>query len=525
MERMTLAFTALDWTIVGGYVGALALAGWLSSRRAMTSTGDYFLANHHVPVWLVTVSVLSTTQSAATFLGAPDYAFRGDYTYLASNIGAVIAAFVVAHWLIPRFYAMQVTTVYELLEQRFDAKARRAAAAMYLVGRVLASGARLYLAAIAVSMMIFLDVTAEHIFIAALVLMLFGLAFTLFGGLNAVIWSDLVQVVLYVGAALIVLWLLWNRIPATGAEIADALRHAPDGTDKLRLFDWSTDLTKPFSMLAIMTGVVLLNIGNAGLDQDTTQRFLACEDAKAGKRALFASALATIPVVLIFLMIGSLLHIFYERPDLMVGTATGATMSSSFSGEKITVFMSFILSEIPPGIRGLVTVGVIAAAAINSGLISMSAVVISDFYRPWLKLKGAEPDEGHFVAAGRLMVVILAIALLGMAVLCFWWQRYTDMPLLEFVLSVMAFAYSGLLGVYGVALFSRRGSSGSVILALAAGFGVTLIQQAYIVDSLGLPAGWKSLAFPWQLLIGTSAAALVCMLGRPSQRETGSTLA
>jgi Na+/proline symporter len=382
----------------------------------------------------------------------------------------------------------------------------------------LASGARLYLAAIAVSMMIFLDVTAEHIVIAALVLMLFGLIFTLFGGLHAVIWSDLVQVVLYVGAALIVLWLLWTRIPASGTEIIDALRHAPDGTDKLRLFDWSTDLSKPFSMFAILTGVVLLNIGNAGLDQDTTQRFLACEDAKAGKRALFASALATIPVVLVFLMIGSLLHIFYERPDLMAGTGAGAGVSSSFSGEKITVFMSFILSEIPPGVRGLVTVGVIAAAAINSGLISMSAVVISDFYRPWLAQRGTARNELHFIAAGRLMVVVLAFALLAMAVLCFWWQRYTDMPLLEFVLSVMAFAYSGLLGVYGVALFSRRGSTASVIAALAAGFTVTLLQQAYIVDSLGLPQGWKTLAFPWQLLIGTSAATIVCWMGRPMQK-------
>jgi hypothetical protein len=113
---------------------------------------------------------------------------------------------------------------------------------------------------------------------------------------------------------------------------------------------------------------------------------------------------------------------------------------------------------------------------------------------------------------------MLAVALLAMSVLCFWWQRYTDMPLLEFVLSVMAFAYSGLLGVYGVALFTRRGSTASVILALVTGFAVTLVQQAYIVDSLGLPSGWKSLAFPWQLLIGTTAAALVCFAGHPTKK-------
>lgn len=525
---MSLAFTAFDWAIVGVYVGALALAGWLSSRRAMRDAGDYFLAGHHMPVWLVTISVLSTTQSAATFLGAPDYAFRGDYSYLASNIGAIIAALIVAHWLIPRFYALRVTTVYELLEQRFDARARRAAAAMYLVGRVLASGARLYLAAIAVSMMIFLDVEADHIVIAALVLMLFGIAFTLFGGLNSVIWSDLVQVTLYVGAAIIVLLLLWNRIPASGGEIIDALRHAPDGTDKLRLIDWSTDVSKPFSLLAILTGVVLLNIGNAGLDQDTTQRFLACEDAKAGKRALYASALATIPVVLIFMMIGSLLHIFYERPDLMGIAGEGAAVSNSFSGEKITVFMAFILSEVPPGVRGLVTVGVIAAAAINSGLISMSAVVVSDFWRPFLEKRDVVRNEKYFVRVGRLTVVVLAFALFAMAVLCFWWQRYTDMPLLEFVLSVMAFAYSGLLGVYGVALFSRRGSTVSVIAALITGFTVTLLQQAYIVDTLGLPVVLKTIAFPYQLLIGTSAAALVCLSGnmhRAGTQQKGSAVA
>ena len=508
---MTLAFGALDWAVVAAYVGALALAGWLSSRRSMRNADAYFLASHHVPVWLVTISVLSTTQSAATFLGAPDNAYRGDYSYLASNIAAII----VGHWLIPRFYALKVTTVYELLETRFDARARRAAAAMYLVGRILASGARLYLAAIAVSMMIFLDVDPQHIVIAAAVLMLFGIVFTLFGGLNAVIWSDLVQVTLYVGAALIVLFLLWNRIPASGAEIFEALRHAPDGTDKLRLIDWSMDVTKPFTLLAILTGVVLLNIGNAGLDQDTTQRFLACEDARAGRRALYASALATIPVVLIFMMIGSLLHIFYERPDLM-GTAASGDVAATFSGEKITVFMSFILSEVPPGVRGLVTVGVIAAAAINSGLISMSAVVVGDFYRPLLARRGAERDERHFVFAGRLMVVLLALALFAMSILCFYWQRYTDMPLLEFVLSVMAFAYSGLLGVYGVALFSRRGSTTSVIAALITGFAVTLVQQAFVVDWLGLPASWKTLAFPWQLCIGTAAAGLVCQIGNKS---------
>jgi len=318
-------------------------------------------------------------------------------------------------------------------------------------------------------------------------------------------------VVLYVGGALIVFFLLWNRIPAPASEIWEGLRHAPGGVDKLRLFDWSLDWSKPFTIWAILTGLVLLNIGNAGLDQDTSQRFLACEDAKAGKRALYLSMWMTIPVVALFMAIGSLLHIFYERPDLM---GVSASVMQGFSGEKITIFMSFILSEIPPGVRGLITVGVIAAAAINSGLISMSAVLVSDFYRPWKERRGAAVGEHHYVNAGRWAMILLALALFAMSILCFYWQRYTDMPLLEFVLGVMTFAYSGLLGVYATVLFTRRGSTASVIAALAVGFFAILLQQHYVVDSLGLPAAMKGLAFPWQLCIGAGLAFITCLLGK-----------
>src|SRR5918998_5812966 len=119
---MTAQFTPLDWGIVAGYVLLLALAGILATRRQRDAE-DYFLAGHRVPIWLVAVSVLSTTQSAATFLGAPDYGYRGDYTYLTSYAGALIGAFLVGWILVPRLYALGATTVYELLERRYDRQA------------------------------------------------------------------------------------------------------------------------------------------------------------------------------------------------------------------------------------------------------------------------------------------------------------------------------------------------------------------------------------------------------------------
>lgn len=507
----TLAFTGPDWGILGAYVALLAFAGYAASRRKIETADDYFLASHRAPTWLVAISVLSTVQSAATFLGVPDNSFRGNYTYVMSILGALIAAWFVSRVLIPRFYAIGATTVYELLEKRFDVVARRAAGLMYLVGRVFASGARLYLAAIAVSMVMFLDVEPQHLVIASFVLLVFGLAFTFMGGLNAVIWSDLVQVVLYVGAALVVLFFLFSKIPASIPEILFALQHAPDGSDKLQVVDASFNLTTPFSLLAVVTGLTLLNIGNSGLDQDTTQRLLACENARDGGRALLTSVWASIPVILLFLMIGSLLHIFYERPDIMAGGAS--TVAGTFQGEKITVFMHFILSEIPPGLRGLVTVGIIASAAINSGLISMSAVLINDFYRPIIEKRRSPPVEAHYVAAGRVATVVLGLVLFAMSILCYYWQSYSNLPLLDFVLGVMAFAYSGLLGVYATALFTNRGSSRSVIAALICGFVVILLFQSYIVDTLSLPKVLKTVAFPWQLCAGSTLAFLVAITG------------
>lgn len=498
-------FAPTDWVIVGTYVAVLALAGWWSSRRPPTDSAGYFLAGHHAPGWLVAISALSTMQSAATFLGVPDNSFRGNFTYLATNIGALLAAIIVGWFILPRFFAAGVTTVYELLEARFDQRARRAAALTYLIGRILASGARLYLAAIAVSLMLFLDLQPHEVAIAALLLTLFGLAFTLFGGLNAVIWSDLVQVILYVGGALLVIIILWTAIPLTPGEMVASLRHGPEG-DKLLLFDWSLDPSLPFTLPAIIIGMTLLNIGNFGLDQDSTQRFLSCADARQGQRALIGTALMTIPVVLIFLIIGSLLWLYYQHSASM-------PPQSGPDGRPLAVFMGYILTELPPGLRGLLTVGVIAAAAINSGLISMAAVAINDFYRPWAERR-THRSEQHYVTAGRWAVVLLAGALLATAVLCYYWQNYSALPLLDFVLGVMVFAYSGLLGVYAVALFTQRGSTASVIAALVTGFLAIALQQAWVVDRLALPQGWKSLSFPWQLTLGALLSFGVALLGK-----------
>ncbi len=508
-----MQLTMLDWSVFFGYFIILALSGWYLNRKQSANSDDYFLAGNSMPVWAVAISVLVTSQSAATFLGGPDMGFRGNLTYLATNIGALVAALIVMKAMLPRYYQYKVTTVYGLLEQRFGATAKNHAGKMYLFGRVFASGARLYMAALAVSMLIFNNIASTNVILSVLLLAGLGVSYTVVGGIRSVIYTDTVQGLVYIAAAFTVLIYLYMSMGVELPVIIDALHNPIDGgPSKLLLFDFTADFSSAgvFNMWSALTGFVLLNIAAFGLDQDMTQRVLTCKDAKSGSKALFNSVLMVIPSMLIFILIGFLLYIFYMRPDLY---QPASQLADSFQGEKITVFMHYVLSEMPSGLKGLVVVGVIAAAlsTITSGLNSMSSVLVADIYKPWKLARQANVPEKHFVRAGQFGMLFTAVALSTMAVLCFYWQQYSDMPLLAFALSVMVFSYSGLLGVFFTALFTTRGNAISVTAALLTGFFVTLLMQPYLLQKISPVLAALDLGFTWQLCIGTLIAFLVCV--------------
>ncbi|AWL13109.1 Sodium-coupled monocarboxylate transporter [Saliniradius amylolyticus] len=515
---MQVQFFWQDWLVFLGYFAVMAFTGWYFSRKQSATTQDYFLGGNSMPIWMVAVSVLATSQSAATFLGGPDQGYQGDFSYLATNIGAALAAVGVAWFLIPKFYQLRVTTVYELLEERFGQRAKKQAGLMYLFGRVFASGARLYMAAIAVSMILFANIEATNVISSVLILAVVGLAYSFVGGIRSVIYSDVIQTVVYVGAAIFVIAYLLSAIPADFGEIIHALQNPPERElSKLTLLDFRLDFTSSgvFTFWSAVTGFLLLNIAAFGLDQDMSQRMLSCKNAKEGAKALIWSVVMVIPVMALFIAIGLLLYIYYQRPELMTGGGV-LEAAPSFNGEDVTIFMYYVLNEIPPGIRGLVTVGVIAAAlsTLNSGLNAMSSVLVQDLYRPWVEKHHPGKEEKHFVFAGQMGMVVAAAALGGMAILCYFWQQYSEMPLLAFALSVMVFSYCGLLGVYFTTLFTRRGSASSVTAALLVGFMVPLLMQPYI-QTLYLPQSlYFNLGFTYQLCLGSLIAFLVCFAGR-----------
>ncbi|CAA6822070.1 MAG: FIG01206967: hypothetical protein [uncultured Sulfurovum sp.] len=506
---MNSAFTVIDWSIFFAYFLVLTFTSVLLSRMNVKSTRDYFVGGNTVPMFAVAMSVLATSQSAATFLGGPEYSYGKDLTFIGFYISAFLAVIFVAKVLIPRFYAINAVTVYELLEVRYGSRAKKQAGVMFLIGRLFASGARLYIGALAISMILFLDITPTHVAISIGILMLGALAYAYFGGVKSVIFSDIIQAVTYIGAGIAVLIYLYMSLDADFGTVYNTL----EANNKLQLLDWS--MSGGFSVWALMGGWLLLNIAAYGLDQDMTQRALSCKDAKTAQRSLMMSIYLTIPVAILFLFIGLLLYLFYQHPEL---SHLSTEVVQKFEGEKITIFMYYILHEMPEGMRGLVTVGAVAAAlsSSNSVLGAMSSVAIEDLYRPWKEGKEAHTkvEEMHFVKAGRNAVLFFAVALSAMAMLSYYWQRYTELPLLSFALGVMAFAYTGLLGVFGAAIFTNRGNAMTVPLALIGGFLTVLLLQPYVLgESLGELIGFK-LGFAWQILAGTFVAFAVMVSGK-----------
>jgi len=359
---------------------------------------------------------------------------------------------------------------------------------MFLLGRIMASGARLYIGALAVSMILFLDISFWHMFLSILILIIGALLYTYFGGIKSIIFSDVIQAITYVGAGILVFWYLYNSLH--GVDIMATLQEA----GKLKMIDGS--LSGKFSIPALLSGWLLLNIAAFGLDQDMAQRMLSCKNKEDASKSLILSIIITIPIVLLFLGIGALLYVHYQTIPL----------TQSFKGESITIFMYYILNEMPSGLRGIVTVGAIAAAlsSTNSVLGAMASVAIEDMYRPWKLKQNPQTTERHFLKASRNAVLFFAFILTLMAVVSYFWQQNSDTSLIGFALGVMAFAYAGLLGVFFSAIFTKRGSTAVVPYALIGGFLTVLALQPYIFG--------MSIGFAWQIVIGTTVSFTIMQL-------------
>ena len=514
-------FATLDWIVLCVYAIVLIASGVLVSLRRNRDTSDYFLAGRSMPTWAVTISIIATSLSAATFIGGPQQAYVGNLTYLSASIGGIIAALVVAFLFLPAFYQRNVATVYELLEHRGGPTARLAASVMFMLGRILASGARLFIASLAASLIAFGDTEPMHLVIGITVFTLVGVAYTLIGGVASVIWTDVIQFIIFIGAVLIAGYVLLERIPVDSSQIVEALQN-PDPDDpsvpsKLTVIEIGASASTwnhTYTLLTAIFGFSLFNIAAYGTDQDLTQRMLTCKSADRGSRSIIAAIVAGVPITLLFMLVGLLLFIFYQRPDLMNDAAPAYAVDDSRK-----IFLTFIMEELPAGLAGLMMAGLFAAglSSLNSALNAMASAFTSDFYKRFLPSQ----SERQYLLVGRLAVAAWGIALGSFAILCVFWQKASGTTLIDFALGVMTFAYSGLLGVFLTVLLTRsRGNVISILGALLVGF-VTVFIMRPIVWHRITPDAWNdfTLAFPWQMVVASGLAFVVCLLGKSNHAD------
>ena len=524
-----------DWAVIAAYFACLVGTGFVINRRRQASTDDYFRGGGRIPAWAAAVSIVATSMSAASFIGVPEQGYTGDLTYLSTNIGMLLSATVIAVVFITAFFKARVQTIYQYLGARMGPGAGRAASAAFLFGRVLASGARIYIGAMPACLILFGDLEPMHLAVAILTLAAVGVLYTLVGGVASVIWSDVIQMGVLLGACIAAIVVILLRIDAGFGEIIGALSTGmEDETSKLTVFEMTTDPSVAFSLPAAIVGFTIMGIGSYGTDQDLAQRLLSCKDAKAGARSIIAGMLLGIPSVLLFLVVGLLLFVFYQRPDLLGGEPPAVPDDSR------QVFLSFIVEEMPPGLAGLMMAGLFAAglSSLNSAINAMSSTFVNDFYRRW------KPDasERHLVAVGRLGVVGWGVILAGFAIACSWLdaaqrEQNTSSTLLTFALTVMTYAYAGLIGVFFTALLTRRGNTRSAIAALIVGFlAVGLMQPmlwGIVLDTGAFadePDWWAravsgvlGLAFVWKLTIASAISFVVCQIGSPVAAQANDT--
>ncbi|MCC6680257.1 MAG: sodium:solute symporter [Phycisphaeraceae bacterium] len=498
------AFGVIDWTILAAYMAAMMGIGFILARRTSDET-DFFLGSRQMPAWAVGMSVLASSLSAATFIGAPQESFDGNLTYLILNLGGILGALIVAAWFVPAFYHAGTLTIYGYLGQRIGPRAATAASVTFLVGRLMASGARLFMAGIAFSFILFGKTDFTAVAGAVVALSIVGTAYTALGGIRAVIWTDVVQLLVVIGAALLCIALLLRAIPLSIGEILHELRHftVPDAggavseVNKLKVVDWRFDLSLPYTVWGALA-VTTLNVAAYGCDHDLAQRLLTTRSAWRGSASIIAAILAGIPIISLFMIIGLLLAIFYQRPDLMGDAFPHDVLIHS---EK--VYPQYLTNHLPVGLSGLAMAGLLAVAmgSYDSAVNAMAASWLAD-------VRGDHSDRhsrGAVVMMGALLMVF------GLLMLLLYDPQAQS--LLHFALSVMTFAYTGLLGVFLTALLlPGRGSERSVITAMVVGALFVLATQPYVMKLvMDKP---PSIAMPWTMLAGTVLSLLICAAGR-----------
>jgi SSS family solute:Na+ symporter len=526
---------AVDTAVLFLYFFIIIAVGLFMGRRER-DLEDFALGRRRIPWWAVLASIIAAETSAGTFFGTPGegYALR-NYTYIQLAFGTILARILVSYIFIKPYYDYKVYSIYEYLTVRFGVPTKNAASAVFMITRLLASGARLYVAAIALALAYQMvrgvqpDQTQTlWIYIGSTVaIVILTAIYTTLGGIKAVIWTDLIQASIMIGSALTAVGLLYSSIPGGWNEIVQrhggftisdflttGLNPAKHGWEKIKgMFEIE------YTIFAGLIGSTFITMATHGTDQDMVQRMLTAPDIRRSRRSLIMSGLADIPIVLTFLTIGLLLWTYYQaHPDPTLPKTPNET------------FCHFILYEMPMGLRGLLIAGIFATAmgSLSTALNALATSFTRDWYEAYINPGSTSEQSLRAVRWATIWFAILMIVVASTT--SYLVIVHPKVRIIPIVLGIFGYTYGSLLGVFLCGIFTkRRGNNLGNVIAMIVGFAVVAVLSGLpntiarlilgITDPLVYPLytqpNWLPLMeFPWWICFGTIVTFLVAILFR-----------
>lgn len=478
---------ALDLAIIFGYLIGVVLIGTWFARKQKT-TRDYFLGDRTVPWWAIAASIVATETSTITFISIPGIAFArgGNFQFLQLVFGYLLGRVVISLLFIPSYFRGELMTVYQLLDRRFGGRIKMLAASLFVVMRNIADGIRLLLTAVVLAAvyMTFQPGTDQGTLIVMSVILIgiVMIVFTYFGGMEAVIWVEVVQLGIYIIGAIAAAVVIIN---STEGGLSTAMAVGSQ-YGKFSLFDFTLDFTKTFTFWAGLIGGCFLTMSTHGTDQYLVQRYLCTDRPRRAAAALLSSGAVVLGQFIGFLFIGVLLFAFYQ-PYVDPAYATQPANFPFTGGDQ--VFPNFITQHLPSGLSGLV-VAAIFAAAMSSSLNSIAATAVNDLYKPFRPNR----SDRHYLTASHWLTLLWGTVQIGVALL----MRRQNRSALDLALAVTALINGPILGVFLVGTFLRRVSEPPALIGMAS----SIILMIFVYFR-------TKIAWTWYGVIGSSVTFLV----------------
>jgi len=481
-----MGFSWVDYLVLAAYLVGITIFGVLF-RKSQKTVKDYFVGAKNIHWIIISLSIVATETSTLTLIGVPAIAYAnydnpeqgGNYTYLQVVVGYIIARFVISFIFIPAYFRGDILTAYKLLENRFGTGTKNFAASMFLVMRALAEGVRIFAASIVLTAVLSSSlpgISAQSLTLWSIVIVgALTLVYTFEGGIAAVIWTDLIQLIIYIGGSLVAAYMLLSLVPGGWGEIYSQGMAA--GKFQVLSFKWSYNL--PFTFWAGLLGGTFLTMASHGTDQLLVQRLFTCKNQRDSQKALILSGFVVFFQFALFLTIGVMLYAYYKFYP-MTGTLT--------SNDEI--FPKFIVERLPHGISGLVIAAIFAAAMSNlsGSLNSLASTTVLDFYKP---LINPNASDESLLKLSRWLTAAWGVILIFIAFFARNWGSVFTVGL-----TIASLVYGPMLGAFLLGVLTRRANQTGVIAGMLSSIIAMLFVKFYV-----------DLAWTWFVLVGT----LICL--------------